>query len=142
MHETHINLMGNNINIRNINESDVEGIYNIYKKEGWGSFDKNLVEKLIVNSISKFIVVTEGEKIIGFSRYLSDNVLTVFLAEIIVEKEYRNIGVGKAMIREIFNQNEGQRIELITDNPKFYEKLEFRKVGSGYRKYDFESVLL
>ncbi len=43
------------------------------------------------------------------------------------------------MVDEIFKLNKDQRIELITDNPKFYENLKFRKIGSAYRRYKNES---
>ncbi len=123
------------INIRYAKESDVDSIYYIYEKEGWLSFNKDMVKKLVVDSNSIYLVVEKDNQIIGFSRYLTDNVLTVFLAEIIVDQEYRNQGIGKCMVDEIFKLNKDQRIELITDNPKFYERLKFRKVGDAYRRY-------
>ncbi len=130
-----MNKMEKIINIRYANESDVDSIYYIYEKEGWISFNRDMVKSLVVDSNSVYLVVEKNNKIIGFSRYLTDNVLTVFLAEIIVDQKYRNQGIGKCMIDEIFKLNKNQRIELMTDNPKFYERLKFRKIGDAYRRY-------
>ncbi len=124
------------MNIRNVKESDIAQIYNLYKLEGWRPFidEKCRVEKLVTVSDSRFIIAESDDKVIGFARYLTDNVFTVFLAEIIVDKNYRKKGVGKAIINAISEQNKGLKIELITDNPKFYQCLGFAKVGDGYRK--------
>ncbi len=122
--------------IRKAKESDIDDIYNIYKAEEWRPFidEKCLVEKLILDSNSKFIIAEADDQVIGFARYLTDNVFKVFLAEIIVDENHRKIGVGRAIIDAVSEQNKGLIIDLITDNPKFYQTLGFKKVGDGYRK--------
>ncbi len=127
-----------NLRLRDIMVSDVDEIYNLYKLEGWNSFNKNLVEKLIGDAGSKWSVAEQDGEIVAFARYLTDNVLTVFLAEIIVKQAYRKQGIGKLIIDDIFAKNPNQRIELITDTPKFYERLKFRDVGKAYRRYQNE----
>ncbi len=122
--------------LRNIKECDIEKIYKLYEMEGWKSFTLDLVKKFF--STSNWVIVEDNDEIIAFARYITDSVLTVFLCEIIVHKDHRRKGIGKMIIDEIFEQHKDLRIELISDEDEFYQKLGFRNVGNGYRRYQSE----
>lgn len=127
-----------NLIYRDVKESDVDEIYHLYQLEGWASFDRGLVDKLVLSSDSMWVVAENQGEVLGFARYLTDGVLTVFLAEIIVKEEYRRMGIGEKMVERIFLENPKQRLELATDSPEFYEALKFRHIGRAYRRYKGE----
>lgn len=120
------------LEIRRAIQSDVGLIFDLYHEEGWNSFSKSKIAELLEKSI--YLVVTEDEKIIAVARYLTDGIMTTFLAEILVSQAFRCQGLGKMLIEEIRKQTDGTRLELISEADEFYEHLGFRKVGTGYRK--------
>ncbi len=122
--------------LRNIKENDIEKIYKLYEMECWKSFTLDVVKRFF--NTSNWVVVEDNDEIVAFARYITDSVLTVFLCEIIVHKDHRRKGIGKMIIDEIFEQHKDLRIELISDEDKFYQKLGFRNVGNAYRRYKSE----
>ncbi|MTV64632.1 GNAT family N-acetyltransferase, partial [Streptococcus pneumoniae] len=79
------------------------------------------------------LVVEENQKILGFARYLTDEVMTTFLAEIIIDKAYRGKGLGRRLIAEIHQKHPLTRIELISEADGFYRSISFKPVGTGFR---------
>lgn len=121
---------------RDIKEDDIEEIYNLYKSEGWGTYTKDLINRLVTKS--RWVIAEEDNNIYGLARYLSDDVLSIYLCEIIVSKMFRGQGIGKSLIMEIFNRNANLRIDLLSDNDEFYKKLKFRELGTAFRAYGIE----
>lgn len=118
--------------VRPASNLDIVQIFELYKYEGWQSFSKSKIVELL--ETSSYLVITEDEKIIAFARYLTDGVMTTFVAEILVSPAFRRQGLGRMLIEEIKNRTHGTRLELISEADGFYEYLGFRKVGTGYRK--------
>ncbi len=118
---------------RKIKESDVDKIYELYRLEGWKGFTKEVVKKLFHSSY--WVIVEDGGRVVGFGRYLTDNVLTMYLCEILVSKECRAQGVGKAIVNEMFHRHSDLRMDVLSDADPFYEGLRFRHLGKAYRRY-------
>ena len=89
---------------------------------------------LFSTKLSHYVVVEENQKILGFARYLTDEVMTTFLAEIIIDKSYRGKGLGRQLIEEIHKKYPLTRIELISEVDGFYQTVGFKPVGTGFRK--------
>ena len=85
-------------------------------------------------TVESLLVVEENQKILGFARYLTDEVMTTFLAEIIIDKAYRGKGLGRRLIAEIHQKHPLTRIELISEADGFYQTVGFKPVGTGLRK--------
>ena len=87
--------------IRLASTKDYQAIYALYQNEKWMSFTEEKVTSLFSTNLSHYLVVEENQKILGFARYLTDEVMTTFLAEIIIDKSYRGKGLGQQLIEEI-----------------------------------------
>ncbi len=119
--------------IRDIKGTDTHAIYKLYNLEGWKNFTKKLVEELYSNS--HWVIVEDEGEVVGFGRYITDGVLTVYLCEILIEENHRRKGIGSAIIEEIFNRHKDLRIDVLSDADEFYDSLEFRHLGKAYRRY-------
>ena len=75
--------------------------YSLYQNEKWLSFTEEKVTSLFSTNLSHYLVLEEDQKILGFARYLTDLVMTTFLAEIIIDKSHRRKGLGQQLIEEI-----------------------------------------
>ncbi|WP_210620466.1 GNAT family N-acetyltransferase [Mammaliicoccus lentus] len=117
--------------IRNAIDLDVDALYKIAQAEGWHTFTKKLLSKLLMTS--KIIVIEDNQELVGYTRFLTDESLTLYITEIIVAKEYRSQGYGESMIKHLQETFPTVRIELLSQNNQFYKKLSFRNIGSGFR---------
>ena len=54
------------------------------------------VTSLFSTNLSHYLVVEENQKILGFARYLTDEVMTTFLAEIVIDKCHRRKDWGSS----------------------------------------------
>lgn len=113
------------------NQLDVQQIFELYQTENWTTLSKMRVAKLL--ETTTYLVVEENGQIIAFARYLTDGVLTTFLAELLVVSHCRGQGIGQRLIDTIRMQAPETRLEAISEADEFYEKIGFRKVGQGYR---------
>ena len=120
--------------IRPASTNDCQAIYALYQNEKWISFTEEKVTSLFSTNLSHYLVVEENQKILGFARYLTDEVMTTFLAEIIIGKAYRGKGLGRRLIAEIHQKYPLTRIELISEVDGFYRSISFKPVGTGFRK--------
>lgn len=120
--------------IRPASTKDCQAIYSLYQNEKWLSFTEEKVTSLFSTNLSHYLVVEENQKILGFTRYLTDEVMTTFLAEIIIDKAYRGKGLGRRLIAEIHQKYPLTRIELISEVDGFYRSISFKPVGTGFRK--------
>jgi len=120
--------------IRLASTKDYQAIYALYQNEKWMSFTEEKVTSLFSTNLSHYLVVEENQKILGFARYLTDEVMTTFLAEIIIDKSYRGKGLGQQLIEEIHKKYPLTRIELISEVDGFYQTVGFKPVGTGFRK--------
>ena len=120
--------------IRPASRKDCQAIYSLYQSENWLSFTEEKVTSLFSTNLSHYLVLEEDQKILGFARYLTDEVLTTFLAEIIIDKSHRRKELGQQLIEEIHKKYPLTRIELISEADGFYRSISFKPVGTGYRK--------
>ena len=89
------------------------------------------IEKSVKNS-SCFGIYLEGvDTLAGFARVISDYATTWYLCDVIVDQEYRNMGLGTALVSHIVSLPElsGLRGILIT-----------RDAHALYRKFGFEVI--
>lgn len=124
-------IRGIEMQIRVANQSDVQQLFDLYQSENWKTFSKIRIGKLL--ETSTYLVAEDNGQIIAFARYLTDGVLTTFLAELLVVPHFRRQGIGKLLIDTVKKQLPENRLELISEADDFYERVGFRKVGQGYR---------
>ena len=122
--------------IRQFVETDFPLIQMLYEKEGWMTFIKRKEESLKAwKSSSISLVAVDGEEIVGLVRALTDGEITTYIAEIIIDINYRGQGIGAALLNECHNLYPNTRLDLLSTEgaDEFYERNDFRKI-TGFRK--------
>ncbi|MEG0307160.1 MAG: GNAT family N-acetyltransferase [Clostridium sp.] len=126
----------NGISIRQFLETDFPSIQLLYEKEGWMTFIKR--EKAALNAwknSSIALVVVYENIIIGLLRGLTDGEVTTYIAEIIIDSNYRGKGLGKALIDVCHNLYPNTRLDLLsTEGADEFYKREHFKTHIGFRK--------
>ena len=88
------------------------------------------IEKSMRNSACFGIRIEEDQKLIGFARVFSDYATTWYLCDVIIDPEYREQGLGKALVSHITTQFSGQRGLLLTrDAHGLYAHYGFASAG-------------
>ena len=121
------------VNVRNAIPSDLDGLFALYQAEQWTNFTKEKVAAMLEAPASIYLVLEEAGELVGFARYITDDVETTFIGEIIVDKSHRRQGLGRRLIEEIEARLPATRIELVSEEDGFYKALGFRFVGNGFR---------
>jgi ribosomal protein S18 acetylase RimI-like enzyme len=132
-----MNLNLQNIHIRQYQESDFTRIQELNQEEGWN----NLVEKnedtmqAWKNSNVSFVVEVEGGEIGGYIRGLTDTLITLYICELLIDKKYRGLGLGKELLHHIHGLYPKTRMELLASSTShtFYEARGYRPFY-GFRK--------
>ncbi|MEG2656831.1 MAG: GNAT family N-acetyltransferase [Clostridium sp.] len=127
----------NGISIRQFLETDFPSIQLLYEREGWMTFIKR--EKAALNAwknSSIALVVVVENMIIGLLRGLTDGEVTTYIAEIIIDSNYRGNGLGKALIDVCHNLYPNTRLDLLSTEgaDEFYKK-EYFKTHIGLKWY-------
>lgn len=127
---------GKTVFIRPYEKSDFNKIQHLNEKEGWS----NLVQrgedtkKAWENSDVSFVLVSE-EGVIGYVRGLTDQQITLYICEILIEERFRKLGLGKKLLEYVHQLYPTTRMELLASSTSktYYEDLGLRAYY-GFRK--------
>ena len=110
----------------------IRQILSIYKGEGWwvaSRDDDDLVKRIVAGSHC-FLVVEEGERVVGMGRAISDGVSDAYIQDVAVDAGYRGRGIGREIVRcllDRLNRDGVNWVGLIAERGShpFYEHLGF-----------------
>ena len=124
------------VTIRAWTDADFPDIQSLSSTEGWPTPENRPDDALAAWRQSwPTLVATNGETVIGFLRALTDGRVTTYVAELLVEPQWRGKGIGRALVETCHNLCPSMRLDLLTtgSGDRFYEAAGFRHFG-GYRK--------
>lgn len=118
--------------VEGLDKMSIGAIARLLKMTYWA--DKRsmeTIEKSVSNSSCYGVVSDDQEKLIGFARVISDFATSYYLCDVIIDPEYRNRGLGTALVSHIVTSPEYVKLRgfLIT-----------RDAHDLYRKFGFEVV--
>ncbi len=125
------------IQIRCWTEKDFPDIQRLSTIQGWPTPHNRSEEALVAWQHSwPTLVVTEEERVIGFVRGMTDEEITMYIAELLVEPNYRGKGFGRLLMDACHALCPRTRLDLISTEEAlpFYKVNGFRYVGEGLRK--------
>lgn len=123
--------------IRPYEENDFNKIQALNKEEGWTHLAENdfKAKEAWANSNVTYVVEVEGQGVIGYVRGFTDRWISLFICELLIDKRYRGLGLGKEFLHFLHMMYPNTRIDLLSTSSSrsFYEKLGFRAFY-GFRK--------
>jgi len=98
---------------------------------------KEIIEKSIANSICFGIYHYEDQ--IGFARCVTDYATVYWLADVVIDNEYRKRGIGKALMEVVINYEELKGcfgVLATKDAHGLYEQYGFKLIKDRYMRKD------
>ena len=118
----------------------IDSIYQLLNSTYWAeNRPKHIIEKSIMNSIC--FGVYHNKKQVGFARCVTDYATVYWLADVIIDDNYRKLGIGKALIEVVVNHEEFKDcfgILATRDAHGLYEQYGFKTVNGKYMRKDNE----
>ncbi|HET7580307.1 MAG TPA: GNAT family N-acetyltransferase [Bacillales bacterium] len=127
---------GQVVQFRSYQEPDFAAIHELNGREGWNNLVKNKKEtkNAWLHSNAAFVAEIE-DQVVGYVRGLTDQHITLFICELLIQEEFRGLGIGEALLRFIHEKYPETRMDLIASSASrtFYEHHSFRAFY-GFRK--------
>ena len=99
------------------------------KNSSWGKERSRKDLKKMLESSSVVISLWSKEKLIGFGRATTDEIFRAVLWDIVIEKDYQNLGLGKKIVHKILKNPLISKVEktyiMTTHCEGFYKKIGF-----------------
>ena len=109
--------------------TDAEAVHQLLKDTYWAKGrDIETVEKTIANSHC-FNVWKDGRQV-GFARVVTDYAVFGWIADVIIEEEFRGLGLGKFLVKILCEHPDIPEYVLVlrtTDAHGLYEKYGFKR---------------
>ena len=89
---------------RNKEEIQIEQVKKLLEQTYWA--DKRNIETIkrsIENSLCYGVYLKDNRIQIGFARVITDYATTYYICDVIIDKQYRGRGIGKALIEAIIS---------------------------------------
>lgn len=101
----------------------------LYSDAGWTNYTKDMPKLMrgIANSLD-VLSAWDDEKLVGLIRTIGDQETIIYIQDILVLKDYKRQGVGRQLMKHIFDKYQDVRqIILLTDSEpeqkNFYESM-------------------
>jgi predicted GNAT family N-acyltransferase len=117
--------------VETLTESQVSDLMDLYKNEFWS--DKRTrqdVVKMLASTDVIIGLVDECDRLIGFTRVLTDFVYRAMIFDVIIKPTHRKMGLGAKLMDAVFNHPKLQTVENFSLNClphmiPFYERWGF-----------------
>ena len=124
---------GNFSIIEGADRIDPDDVARLLKTTYWANKrPKEQIRRSMDNSSCYGVYADDEQKLVGFARVISDFATTFYLADVIIDQDYRHRGLGQALVSYILSQPEYaclRGILLTKDAHGFYEKYGFETVN-------------
>lgn len=122
--------------IRGFNDRDFPAIQRLNESEGWTNLatKPDIVKAAWQHSNVAFVAEWQGE-VVGCMRGLTDQFITLYICELLIEGNCRGEGIGKALLAHVHALYPETRMEMLASSTShsYYEAHGYRPFY-GFRK--------
>lgn len=122
--------------VEEIKDDYFEDLLELYQQEDWTrSRTPEDINVMLGNCKTIGLVDRERNKLVGFSRIITDYVYRATIFDVIVKKEYQGVGIGRILMDSIMEHPQLKKIERFElyceeDKVEFYNKWNLSRVTS------------
>ena len=120
-------------------EEQIRQIIGLYRDQGWWQPSDDRSERLLSRLIAGshcFVIATEGDRIVGMGRVISDGVSDAYIQDLTVHPDRRKQGIGQFILQTLLERlnTDGIRwIGLIAEpgSDNLYRRAGFREMAAS-----------
>lgn len=123
------------ISISTYSEADQNDVLNTLKQDrNWDILTNDDTIQKYKNALKSGItyVARQNAVFCGFIRAISDEGIALYISELYVKEEYRNSGIGHALIERIRHDFQAVTVYALSDEDAYYAKHGYRRIGSVF----------
>lgn len=119
-----------------------DGVVRLCAAENWPSWTRENVLGAFSSPGVIALVAVDGDDVVGAAQLLTDGRVIAYLGLLVVDRDARGHGVGRALVDELFSRCRLSRFDLLSEegSTRFYESLP-HKAKPGYRLYRAHRLL-
>ena len=121
-----------------LNVDQIKQLHSFYQLEWWSKGRKLTDVRKMIENCDVIIAFcdTETEKLLAFCRVISDFVYKAFIFDVIVDENYRDCGLGKALMASVLDHPKLRHVKhfelyCLPEMISFYEKLGFSELSEN-----------
>lgn len=101
--------------VEELNEKQLEELYNLFKNEWWTkNRQPNEIKQMVENSdVIIGLISDESKDLAGFARVITDTLYRAFIFDVIIKESYRNSGIGTILMNNILTHPLVQKVERV-----------------------------
>ena len=124
------------LEVREYRKEDFIHINRLNAEEKWNNLveNKDCTKEAWDHSTIAYVAKING-KLVGYIRGLTDQSITLYICELLVDHTYRGSGIGEILLNYVHDLYPTTRIEMLanSDSRSFYEQKGYRTFY-GFRK--------
>jgi N-acetylglutamate synthase-like GNAT family acetyltransferase len=114
---------------------DLRQLQALFNKSAFWAIDRQLEDlQVSIDRSEPVISAWDRDRLIGFARATSDGIYRAMIFDVVVDPDYRQLGLGRKLVETMLGHAGMQRVEkiyLITTNQQsFYERMGFERNSS------------
>ncbi|MGK7939259.1 MAG: GNAT family N-acetyltransferase [Crocosphaera sp.] len=126
--------------IETFNSEQIKNLYQLYKVSWWANKreipDINIM--LANSDINLGICEQPSQKLVGFTRVLTDFIYRAVIWDVMVASDYQKQGLGSQLIKEVLNHPKLKNVEIfmlvcLPEMIPFYQKFGFNYEEDQYK---------
>jgi predicted GNAT family N-acyltransferase len=132
--------------IYNLSDNNIEQLYLLYKEVGWGE-ERSIkdTKKCIQGSQICIGILDRDNKLIGFTRIISDFTYKAFIFDVMVSAEHRGSGLGQKLMSLVKNHQKLKKVKhfelyCLPEMEAFYSSFGFSTDVNGIKLMRFTNA--
>lgn len=119
------------VRIERYNREHLDQIQQLAEREGWGDYasDPEALHRSFTAPGVIVLVALDGDEVVGYAQVLTDGCLRAYLALMLVHRDSRRQGIGRALLERARQESGTERMDLIAseDSANFYRQFPNRE---------------
>jgi ribosomal protein S18 acetylase RimI-like enzyme len=105
----------------------------IKEEDGWDYADESMAGKYIMALEASITYVAYMEDVLcGYSRSLNDCGFYIYVCDLLVKPNFRGRNIGSKLMECLYNDYPNQVVYVMSDVDGYYEKVNYKRIGSIY----------